>query len=118
MKALKIGLTLFSMLVLVTFSSAQSGTERMTKEEARTERIIEYVGLDAATAVKARELSVKYTALFKEAGDDVKKEQIIKDMDVDAKNLLTEEQYKKYKEFLANEKNTKKARTERAKGAK
>ena len=111
MKTLKLGLTLFSLFAVVAFSSAQNDNTKMTKEEVRTEKIIDYIGLDDNVASKARTLSVKYTALINEASDDSKKEQIFKNLDIDVKNLLTDEQYKKYKEFLANEKKSEASRS-------
>jgi hypothetical protein len=118
MKVLKLGLTLFSLFVVVAFSSAQNSQEKMTKEELRTEKIIDYIELDNSVAIKARALSVKYTDLINEANDDSAKEQIFKNLDLDVRNLLTEEQYKKYQEFLAKEKKSAATRSERAKGAK
>lgn len=123
MKALKIGLTLFSMLVIVAFSSAQNDKSKMTKEEVRTEKIIDYVGLGGDVAEKARSLSVKYTDLINQSNDDAqKKEKIFQDLDVEVKALLTDEQYKMYEGFVQKEKDDKKkssaSRTERAKGAK
>lgn len=113
MKALKFGLTLFSMVFFVAFSSAQNDKSRMTKEELRNEKIIEYVGLSAEKADKAREISRKYTAMYKEAATEEEKAEVYKKADAEAKSFLTEEQYKKYKQFLANEKKSTEARNVR-----
>lgn len=115
MKALKFGITLFSMFFLIAFSYAQNDKSRMTKDELRNEKIIEYVGLNPEMADKARELSKKYIAMYKEATTEEEKAEVYKKADVEAKSIFSAEQYKKYKEFLDNEKKSKAARVERAK---
>ena len=59
MKALKIGITLFSLLAIVTVSNAQSVS--ITKENARLERIIKQLDLNEDQASEAREISAKYS---------------------------------------------------------
>ena len=116
MKALKIGITLFSLLAIVSFSNAQDAESK--RVDSRTERIITKLGLNETQATQARELSVKYKDLVANATDQKQKTAYKQEAEVELKKILTAEQYQDYKEILANEKKSAAARAERAKGAK
>lgn len=104
MKALKIGITLFSLLAIVAVSSAQ--TARITKENARVERIITQLGLNEDQASKAREISAKYSELIKGTRDMDQKNAYKAEADSKVQEILTAEQYTEYKKIVAAEKKT------------
>ena len=102
MKAIKIGLTLFAMLVMVTFSSAQ--TEKEAHME-KTEKLITYLELSEKQAVQARELNSKYFDLFAKADSPEEKKRLNDESQAEARKILTEEQYKKYQDYVTKENN-------------
>jgi len=104
MKTLKIGLTLFTMLVMVTFGSAQT-PEQTAKNKERTEKIIKHLELSEEQAVNARTINEKYFNLLANAKTDTDKKRLNDEADADVKKVLTEEQYKKYRAYLTAEKN-------------
>jgi len=104
MKTLKIGLTLFTLLVMVTFGSAQT-PEQTAKNKERTEKIIKHLELSEEQAVKARTINEKYFNLLANAKTDEDKKRLTDEADAEAKKVLTEEQYKKYRAYLTAEKN-------------
>lgn len=104
MKAIKIGLTLFAMIVMVTFSSAQTA-EQKAENQARIEKIITHLELSKEQAVKARSINDKYFGLISNAKTDEERKQFNDEADAEAKKLLTEEQYIKYRAYLTAENN-------------
>jgi len=105
MKALKIGFTLFAMLVMVTFTNAQSTAKEST--EAKTARYIKALGLDNEQADKAKKLNLKYERLFNGAATPEEKKKYVGEYDVEVKSILTDAQYAKYKEMVAKERRQK-----------
>ena len=115
MKTLKIGISLFSLLAIVSFSNAQTASK--VKADDRTERMIVKLGLDETKANHAREISVKYKDLVSNSTDQKQKIAYKQEAEEELKKILSSEQFAKYKEILANEKKSSAARAERAKGA-
>ncbi len=103
MKAIRIGIMAFTFLAMISISSAQTANNAKTKE--RTEKIISYLGLSDAQAVKARAISDKYFDLFTATKDANEKKKLNDQAEAEIKQLLTEDQYKKYRVYLTNEKN-------------
>ena len=101
MKGLKIGFTLVAMLVMVAFTHAQTADKEST--EQRTERYSKALGLDNEQAEKARVLNVKYVDLINNAATPEEKKKHIGEHQLKVQELLTEEQYIKYKEMVAKE---------------
>jgi DNA replication protein DnaC len=113
MKTIKIVLSTFALLAMVSFSNAQN-TDKAAANKERTEKIIKHLELSEEQAVKARELANKYSTLFSNAKDDAERKKLNDEADAETKKILTEEQYKKYKAYVTAEKNPKQApRTER-----
>lgn len=110
MKAIKIGLMVFTMLVMVTFSSAQT-TDKVAANKEKTEKLIKHLELSEEQAVKARALNEKYFGLMTNAADATEKKRLNDEADAEAKKLLTEEQYKKYRAYLTAEKNPKQGKS-------
>lgn len=104
MKAIKIGLTLFAMIAMVTFSSAQTA-EQKAENQARIEKIITHLELSNEQAAKARIINEKYFGLMSNAKTDEERKQLNDEADAEAKKLLTEEQYTKYRAYLTAESN-------------
>jgi hypothetical protein len=109
MKAMKIGLMVFTMLIMVTFASAQ--TTDKTASVERTEKIIKHLELSEKQAVKARALNEKYFDLITNTEDATEKKRLNDEVDAEAKKILTDEQYKKYNAYLTAEKNPKEAKS-------
>lgn len=110
MKAIKIGLMVFTMLIMVTFSSAQTAEQKSANKE-RTEKIIKHLELSEEQAVKARALNEKYFGLMTNTADATEKKRLNDEADAEAKKLLTDEQYKKYRAYLTAEKNPQQAKS-------
>ncbi|MBI2280075.1 MAG: hypothetical protein HYU68_05245 [Bacteroidetes bacterium] len=112
MKTIKIGLMVFTMLVMVTFSSAQAtDKDKVAANKEKTEKLIKHLELSEEQAVKARALNEKYFGLMTNAADATEKKRLNDEADAEAKKLLTEEQYKKYRAYLTAEKNPKQAKS-------
>ena len=111
MKSLKIGITLLSMLAIVSFSNAQSS-------EAKVEKIIAELNLNADQSEQVRALHKKYKPLIENAENVNEKKKYRSEVDLDIQNILTKEQYGEYKMIKAKDRKTAAARSERSKGAK
>lgn len=95
---------------MVTFSSAQA-TDKVAANKERTEKIIKHLELSEEQAVKARVLNEKYFGLMTNAVDATEKKRLNDEADAEAKKLMTEEQYKKYRAYLTAEKNPQQAKS-------
>lgn len=106
MKTIKIVLSAFAMLAMLSFSNAQN-TDKAAANKERTEKIIKHLELSEEQAVKARELNEKYFALISNAKTDVEKKNYTGEAENEVKKILTEEQYKKYRAYVTAEQNPK-----------
>ena len=91
MKGLKIGVTLFFLMVIVTFSNAQSNGDKLDK-------MITELSLNAKQTEEVRALYGKYKPLIKEAESVEEKKKYRSEIDLGLQGILTKEQYGKYKE--------------------
>lgn len=109
MKTIKIVLSAFAMIAMVSFSNAQNEDKAAATRE-RTEKIIKHLELSEEQAAKARTINEKYIGLLANAANDTEKKKLNDEADAEVKKLLTEEQYKKYRAYLTAEKNPQQAK--------
>ncbi len=94
MKTIKIVLSAFAMLAMVSFSNAQTADK--TAHMEKVEVYIKQLELSPEQAVKARDLNSKYFDLIANAPTPEDRKRLTDEADAEARKLLTEEQYKKY----------------------
>ena len=105
MKTIKIVLSAFAMLAMVSFSNAQTADK--TAHMEKVESYIKQLELSPEQAVKAREMNSKYFDLVTNAATPEDRKRLTDEADAEAKKILTEEQYKKYYALKTAEQNPK-----------
>lgn len=108
MKTIKIVLSAFAMLAMVSFTNAQNADKATHME--KVENYIKQLDLTPEQAEKSRELSSKYFDLIKNAATPEERKKLTDEADAEAKKILTEEQYKKYYALKTANKNPKQAK--------
>lgn len=103
MKAIKIALTLFSMVFFTTLGMSQTNKNA---DQENTEKIISHLNLSPEKASIAREIGKKYYEKMNLAKDDYEKKAITDETDLEIRKLLSEEEYKKYYAFITEQKNS------------